>query len=135
LAAERILDAKALIDAGRWSYGYYVAGYAVECGLKSCVLSRMIFTGWIFKEKVKIEDFITHDFKRIVQIAGLLDILNARLEASAEARDDFVANWDKVNRWKVADRYETKTETEAKDLLSAITDTPQGVMPWIQTYW
>jgi hypothetical protein len=34
LAQDRILDAKALLAARRWSGAYYLAGYAVECALK-----------------------------------------------------------------------------------------------------
>lgn len=45
LAEARIQDAKALIDGGRADLAYYVAGYAVECALKSCTLARMIHTG------------------------------------------------------------------------------------------
>lgn len=37
LAAERIADAKALLAMKRWSAAYYLAGYAVECGLKACI--------------------------------------------------------------------------------------------------
>ncbi len=51
MAEERLKDAKALIDGGRWEFAYYAAGYAVECALKSCILARMIHTGLIFKEK------------------------------------------------------------------------------------
>ncbi len=29
-------DAEVLLDAGQWSGAYYLAGYAVECGLKAC---------------------------------------------------------------------------------------------------
>ncbi len=42
MAQERILDAEALINGDRWAYAFYVAGYAVECALKSCILARMI---------------------------------------------------------------------------------------------
>jgi hypothetical protein len=47
----RLLDAQALLAAGRWKFAYYAAGYAVECALKSCVLSRMVETGWVFEER------------------------------------------------------------------------------------
>ncbi len=35
LAKDRLLDAKALFAARRWSGAYYLAGYAVECALKA----------------------------------------------------------------------------------------------------
>jgi hypothetical protein len=39
LAEEWIEDARALLAAHRWGCAYYAAGYAVECGLNSCVLA------------------------------------------------------------------------------------------------
>ena len=51
MAKERLKDAETLIDGSRWEFSYYAAGYAIECALKSCILARMIHTGWIFKEK------------------------------------------------------------------------------------
>jgi HEPN domain-containing protein len=37
LAEDRLLDAEALLAAGRWSAAYYLAGYAVECAIKACI--------------------------------------------------------------------------------------------------
>ncbi|MSU78452.1 MAG: HEPN domain-containing protein [Gemmataceae bacterium] len=37
LAQERVRDADSLLKAGQWSGAYYLAGYAVECGLKACI--------------------------------------------------------------------------------------------------
>lgn len=37
LAEERARDAEALLNAGRWSGAFYLAGYAIECGLKACI--------------------------------------------------------------------------------------------------
>src|SRR4029077_9085842 len=92
LVQERILDADALITRGRWSFAYYVAGYAVECSLKSCLLARMIHTGWVFQEKVKIDYCLTHDFSKWIQLAGLTDELNANLAASTAGNGAFVGN-------------------------------------------
>ena len=46
LANERVADARALLAARRWGGAYYLAGYAVECGLKSCVIA-FVFTSTI----------------------------------------------------------------------------------------
>ena len=100
MANERIKDAKALIDGKRWEFAYYAAGYAVECALKSCLLARMIHTGWIFDDNVKkVDDCRTHDFLKLIQIAGLRDELNTALKTSLAAGDEFVRNWDTVNLW------------------------------------
>ena len=135
LAQERISDAEALITGGRWSFAYYVAGYAVECALKACLLARMIYTGWVFQEKVKIDECLTHDFGKLIHVAGLKDELDAALAASAAGNRAFAGNWGTVIQWKVTDRYGSKTETEAKALYAAITDNPDGVLQWIMNYW
>lgn len=136
LAEQRLLDAQALIGGSRWEFAYYTAGYSIECALKSCILSRMIHTGWVFDDEVKrIDDCRTHDFMKLVAIAGLMDELNAKLKASAQAGDDFVTNWDVVKQWKVTSRYEAKLEADAKNLFAAISDEPHGVLPWIRTHW
>src|SRR5204863_304605 len=37
LAEVRIKEAEALLAAGLWDGAYYLAGYAVECGLNACI--------------------------------------------------------------------------------------------------
>ena len=41
IAEEQLLAAQALLAAQCWASAYYLAGYAAECGLKSCVLVRL----------------------------------------------------------------------------------------------
>jgi HEPN domain len=136
MAEERIKDAKALLDAGRWEFAYYVAGYSIECALKSCVLSRMVVSGWVFKEQTKkVDECRVHDFNSLIAIAHLKDELNARLQASAAANDGFVTNWNAVGSWTVTSRYQPRSEAEARALYAAITAEPHGVMRWIRNYW
>src|SRR4051812_19088111 len=135
MAEERIKDAKVLLDAGRWEFAYYVAGYAVECALKSCLLARMIHTAWVFEEKWKAQDCLSHDFGELIRLAGLKDELDANLAASAAAGGEFVAHWGTVTQWRVTSRYESKTEIQARDLFNAITHDPDGVLRWLQNYW
>ena len=131
LATERILDADALIAAQRSSFAYYVAGYAVECALKSAVLARMVVTGGVFKDKKFAADCWRHDFGELIKVAGLEVELNNQFAADAA----FVANWAIVTQWRETVRYEPRTEQEARELYRAITVNPHGVLPWINTYW
>jgi hypothetical protein len=91
----------------------------------------MIYTGWIFQEKAKIAECLTHDFEELVKLSGLLPELNAQLASSPA----FVGNWGTAIQWKVTDRYGHKTEAEAKSLYAAITADPDGVLKWIMNYW
>jgi hypothetical protein len=143
MAEERVKDATALLDGGRWEFAYYAAGYAVECALKSCLLARMIYTAWIFEEKWKAEVCRTHDFGELIKLAGLTAEQNAKFAESAAAAAAaggspggiFTANWGTVIQWKAESRYASKTEAEARSLYAAITDEPDGVMRWITNYW
>ncbi|AGA31404.1 HEPN domain-containing protein [Singulisphaera acidiphila] len=136
MTEERIKDAKVLIRGKRWEFAYYTAGYAVECALKSCLLARMVQTGWVFDEKNKnVEACRVHELIKLIDIAGLRNELNKRLETSASVGDRFVTHWAVVSEWKVTSRYDAKTEIDAKKLVAAITDKPDGVLRWIQNYW
>ena len=66
-----IVSAAALLDAGRWHAGYYLAGYAVECGLKACILSYIDSSGIIFQDKKFAEKCFTHDIEALVKAANL----------------------------------------------------------------
>jgi hypothetical protein len=135
MALMRLRDAKVLLNGGRWEFAYCVSGYAVECALKSCLLARMIHTAWVFEEKWKASDCLTHDCGELIRLAGLTNELNARLAASAAAGGAFVAHWGTVIQWRPTSRYAAKTETEARDLFAAITHKPDGVLRWLRNYW
>jgi HEPN domain-containing protein len=135
MAEERIVDAKAPLDGRRWAFAYYVAGYAVECALKSCLLARMIHTGGVFKDRKYAERCWTHDFGELINLAGLKDELNVLLKSSASSGGVFLANWGIVTRWKETSRYEAKTEQEAREIYDSIVGNPEGVMKWLQMHW
>ncbi|MBY0526264.1 MAG: hypothetical protein K2R98_22920 [Gemmataceae bacterium] len=135
MAEQRLLDAQALIAGGRWEFAYYAAGYAVECALKSCILARMIHTAWVFEEKWEAKGCLTHEFSKLVHLAGLTSQLNAELQSSAAAGREFEGNWTTAKKWTVTSRYEARTEAEAKEIYAAIADEPHGVLRWIRTYW
>ena len=134
LAQDRVLDAKTLLDAptaDRWSGAYYLAGYAMECGLKACVLAFVERTGEIFKDKRFSEKCFTHRLLDLVDLAGL----RAELDGLLRSNTAFVGFWGVANQWSEASRYQQKTETEARDLHEAVTNDPDGVLPWIRTNW
>jgi hypothetical protein len=136
MTEERLRDADALMTGGRWAFAYYVAGYAVECALKACLLKRMVLTGWVFDESAKrVDECRTHDFATIIKIAGMLDDLKQRRNESLAAAGRFHVNWEVVSEWKVTSRYDEKSEAEARELIAAITDESDGVMTWIRNYW
>ncbi len=131
LAEEKIVAAKALLAAQQWSSAYYLAGYAVEFGLKSCILVHVERTGVIFLEKRFSEYCWSHDVKELASLAGL----DAQLKTDTTANPPLKANWEIVTSWNEKSRYEQQTQAKAEELYNAITDAANGVMPWVRFRW
>lgn len=132
IAEQWLVDAKALLDGHRWPAAYYLAGYAVECGLKACILARVAASPEVlFEDRKFSEKCWTHGVLALVELAGL----EAAREADARANPAFRRNWQFVKDWSERARYSPTTHQKAKKLYSAITDTANGVMPWIRNRW
>jgi hypothetical protein len=132
LANDWIADAKALLAARRWGAAYYVAGYAVECGLKSCILVRLAGkVEIIFEDRRYLEKCWTHDLNQLLELAGL----EAALDVDTAADRELADNWDTAKDWTEESRYSRKSRLEAQRLYEAITDRKHGVLPWIKARW
>ncbi len=131
LSNDRIEDARILLDNGRWAAAYYLVGYAVEAGLKACILKFVEDTGVIFRDKKFAGKCWTHDIKELV-IQADLGPLHKR---DIGTNPGFGGYWGVVAEWTEVSRYARKTEAEARDLYEAVTNDPDGVFPWIQQQW
>jgi HEPN domain-containing protein len=129
LANERIAEAKILLDVGKWSGAYYLAGYAVECGLKACIAS--LAKPDEFPDKNFGAKCWVHDIEQLVELAGL----KTKRNVDAGANVNLDGNWGTVRGWKESSRYEQKTQADAQALYDAITQDPDGVLLWIQRHW
>ena len=131
IAKEKLHAAEVLLDAGEWASAYYLAGYAVECGLKSCIIARLVKAPHlIFEENQKkySENCWTHNVGQLLDLAGLKEALDA-------ANDTLTLHWMCVKEWNEQSRYKGKNENDARSLYNAITDATNGVMTWLRTYW
>jgi HEPN domain-containing protein len=132
MAESRLRDAAALLSARRWSAAYYLAGYAVECGLKACVVARVRKNvAVIFQDRRFSEKCWTHDYNELLVLADL----KVRSDADAAANKDLHDNWELVKNWKETARYQRKSRGDAEKLYQAITDPANGVLPWIRNHW
>ncbi|MBI1831746.1 MAG: hypothetical protein HYR84_09885, partial [Planctomycetes bacterium] len=114
----RILAAQALLAAKQWSSAYYLAGFAVEFGLKSCILVHVAKNvGVIFDDRRFSDRCFSHSIKDLLKLAGLEDV------------------HDVDTQWNEKSRYQTKTRVEAEELFNAIVDQANGVMQWIRHRW
>ena len=129
LAEERIRDAEVLIASGRWSAAYYLAGYAVECGLKACIAK--LTNQHDFPDKRRVNASYTHRVSDLIAAAEL-DVV---WEADVSADQALDANWQIVREWTEEARYQQRTQAKAEGLYHAVEDNLNGVMKWIKIHW
>ena len=130
LADARVADTHALPHGERWAAAYYLLGYAVECALKACAAKR--FREHMVPDKSLVNDFYTHSLDKLLIISSL----QAALESRTAADPLFEMNWDIVRDWSEASRYDhSTTESQAREMLAAVTSPSSGVLPWLKTQW
>src|SRR5580698_308117 len=98
LAAERLDDAAALLQAGRYAGAYYISGYAIECDLKACIAGRTKQDEFPPKEAAK---YYVHDLPKLLDFAGLAPAF----ELDAGRDPALGANWAIVKDWTEEARY------------------------------
>jgi hypothetical protein len=131
LADDRVSDAEALLNAGRWSGAYYLSGYAVECALKASIAKQTNLHD--FPDKIVTEKTYTHDLIKLLDLAGLK--LQLQLDTTPVANPALGIHWQHVKDWSERARYQQKTEAQARRLYQAVTDPTNGVLQWIKSHW
>ena len=129
IARIRLKEAKILLDNGCYDGAYYLCGYVVECGLKACIAKKT--NKYDFPDKKTVLDSYTHDFKKLVQVAGLQS--NLLVEINNDPA--FATNWTIVIQWSEESRYQKWTEVEARDMYAAVANKNHGVLRWIKQFW
>jgi HEPN domain len=130
IADVRIDEALVLFAQGKYDGAYYLAGYAVECGLKACIAK--LTNQYDFAPKPKfIHDHYSHEIEKLVKTAGL----TAQRDADAATDPDLQAKRGVVKDWTEETRYERKTQAQAQRLIATVTDPAHGVLPWIKHRW
>lgn len=125
----RLDESKILLKQQQWSGAYYLAGYAVECGLKSCIAKQFLANE--FPDKKFVNNVFTHDLQSLVNLAGLKTSLDHAMNANSMLE----LNWSLTKDWNEQSRYRIWTEQQANDLLDAISHRTNGVMKWVRSQW
>ena len=130
LAETRLHDARVLLAGRRYAAAYYLAGYAVECGLKACIARQI--KQYEFPPSARFSrDVFTHDFRELIKHARLGEFLTEKNQES----EQFGRNWEAVTKWSEDRRYRTISRQEAEELSRAINDEDDGVLAWIRQHW
>jgi HEPN domain-containing protein len=128
LATERLQDAVALLNAGRFACAYYVCGYAVECALKACIAKKTRQDDFPPKDGGR---YYIHDVAKLLEIAGL----GPRFADEANKDQVFRANWAVVKDWSEESRYLSREQEQAQEILIAVNDVEHGVLRWLRENW
>jgi len=131
LADVRIDEARALLGLAppRADGAYYLAGYSIECALKAAIAKLNNQYDW--PEKSFVAECHTHNIMALVRLAGL----EAARAADAAANPALTLNWSIVQDWSERSRYERHSQVKAQKMIDAVTDTVNGVLPWIKARW
>ena len=129
LADTRAADAQYLLAGGRHSAAYYLAGYAIECGLKAIIAHA--FRAGVIPSKRFVDKVYTHNLVELLSLAGLKNQLDADLDQSADLR----AAWSIVSSWNEGARYEQIDPFQATAMVDAVVDGRSGVMQWLKGHW
>lgn len=90
VAERRLKAAEYLLQSGHWDSAYYLAGYAVECGLKACIARKV--REHDFPDRKTVNDSYTHDLEKLVKKAGLEPTLKEIFDGSGK----LAGNWSVV---------------------------------------
>jgi hypothetical protein len=118
-----------LLNAGKSSSAYYLAGYAVELALKACIAK--LFQPNVIPDKGFVSAIYTHKLDGLLAMAGLLPQFNADIKADAQ----FAAYWGIASKWNEESRYQLWDPISAATLLQAIHDPTHGVFQWVKKHW
>ena len=78
------------LAAKLWASAYYIASYAVEGGLKSCILVRITAVPEVLFQEGGNKfsaDCWSHDIERLVKLAGLETVRNTDIAANGHPRE------------------------------------------------
>ena len=114
IARERLADANALFESGRYDGAIYLCGYAVEISLKYRICKTLRWAGYpdTRAEFERYQSFRTHDLRVLLHLSGR----EAKIKAS------MFTEWSTVAAWDPAARYESggeASEAKAERMLEA----------------
>jgi hypothetical protein len=125
----RLMDAILLLQSGRHSGAYYLAGYAIELGIKVCIAK--VFEANKIPDKAFVNAVYSHKLDDLLGIAGLKKQLQDDMNGDA----DLSAAWGTVSKWNEASRYSLWDVFAAASLIDAVGNPKHGVLQWLKKHW
>jgi len=129
LADTRLGDAKHLFQLARYSAAYYLAGYAVELGIKACIAS--FFRADVIPEKSFVTAVYSHKLDELLGLAGL----KKQFDNDTKSDPVLLAAWGIASKWNETSRYTMWDQFAAASMIQSIGDQNHGVLQWLKKHW
>jgi hypothetical protein len=129
LADTRLGDATYLFSAARYSAAYYLAGYAVELGIKACIAD--VFQADVIPDKAFVNAIYMHKLDEVLGLAGVKKQLQDEMKTDAV----LAAAWGVASKWNETSRYEMWDQFAAASMIRAVGDQNHGVLQWLKKHW
>ena len=129
LAQMRLDDARTLFQGQRFSAAYYVAGDAVELGIKAVIAA--VFQANAIPERSLVDRVYSHKLNDLLGVAGL----RFKLEADLARDPNLAAAWGIASKWNEASRYEMNDQFAAAGMIEAVENPNHGVLQWLKKHW
>ena len=97
LAEERLEDAKALVDAGRYDTAFYMAGYVIEISLKVRICTTLNWAEFpdTNREFQDYRSFRTHNLEVLLNLSGFRHVVHG----------SYLTEWSTIASWDPSLRY------------------------------
>lgn len=107
IARERLTDAEALLNAGRYDGAVYLCGYSIEIALKHKICQTLNWPSFpsTNREFENYKSLKTHD----------LDVLLSFTGAETQLKSTHLAEWSAVSIWNPEGRYNPIGTINASD--------------------
>jgi hypothetical protein len=129
LAETRLIDAVRLFESERYSAAYYLAGYAVELGLKACIAG--LFQAEAIPDKSFVTAVYSHKLDDLLGLAGV----KKQLQNDMTSDSLLAAAWGVASKWNETSRYELWDQFAAASMIRAVGDKDHGVLQWLKKRW
>lgn len=115
IAQARLLDAEALIQAGRFDGATYICGYAIELSLKAKICRTLNWQGFpsSANEFRDYQSFKVHNLEVLLHLSGIEE----------DIKENHLNDWSNVSAWNPESRYKTSSltsEVKATMMLNSV---------------
>jgi hypothetical protein len=99
IAQAQLLDAEALIQAGRFDGATYICGYAIELSLKAKICKTLNWQGFpsSANEFRDYQSFKVHNLDVLLHLSGIEE----------DVKESHMNDWSNVKTWNPESRYKT----------------------------